>query len=181
MSHEAHGPPLSMNEAELGVGRFDRGKPPGGRGPGTMMGPAATAMSSIYRELGLTLQDGTRELPDHVMIEWEALAYALDRGATKASQTLLRDHLARWMVPFLHPVRCSLQAGSPPGLARDRCAHSPGASRSLGRKSKRCPVDVRSIVFSRSARVDGASENCGWPSKRQQFPARESICTRGTR
>jgi TorA maturation chaperone TorD len=75
------------------------------------MGPAATAVSSIYKELGLTLDEGTRELPDHVMIEWEALAYALERGATQASQALLRDHLSQWMPPFCDAVA---QAASEP-------------------------------------------------------------------
>jgi hypothetical protein len=29
MSHDARGSPVSMNEAELGLGRFRPGKPPG--------------------------------------------------------------------------------------------------------------------------------------------------------
>jgi putative dimethyl sulfoxide reductase chaperone len=81
------------------------------RDGGSVMGPAATAVSSIYKELGLTLDEGTRELPDHVMIEWEALAYALERGATQASQALLRDHLSHWMPPFCDAVA---QAASEP-------------------------------------------------------------------
>ena len=74
------------------------------RDTGSVMGAAATAVSAIYKELGLTLDDAARELPDHVMIEWEALAYALDRGATEASQTLMQGHLGKWMPPFCAAV-----------------------------------------------------------------------------
>jgi TorA maturation chaperone TorD len=74
------------------------------RDNGSMMGPAAIAVSSLYKELGLTFDDDMHELPDHLMIEWEALAYALARDATEVSHVLLRDHLGQWMVPFCEAV-----------------------------------------------------------------------------
>ncbi len=71
---------------------------------GSVMGPAAIAVSSIYKQLGLTLNDDAHELPDHVTVEWEALAFALERGANEASEKLLRDHLGEWMAPFCGAV-----------------------------------------------------------------------------
>lgn len=74
------------------------------RDAGSVMGPAATAVSSIYDGLGLNLEDDAHELPDHVMIEWEALGFALYRGASDACDKLLGDHLAEWMPPFCQAV-----------------------------------------------------------------------------
>ncbi len=74
------------------------------REAGSVMGPAALAVSDLYRTIGLSLRDEAHELPDHVMIEWEALAYALERGADEAAAELLETHLARWMGPFCEQV-----------------------------------------------------------------------------
>jgi putative dimethyl sulfoxide reductase chaperone len=70
----------------------------------TLMSSAADAVQTIYRTLGLKLRANPRELPDHLLVEWEALAYTLDRGATDASEALLADHLTHWMAPFCHAV-----------------------------------------------------------------------------
>jgi TorA maturation chaperone TorD len=75
------------------------------REAGSVMGPAALAVSDLYRTTGLTLRDDAHELPDHVVIEWEALAYALERGADEAAAELLETHLARWMDPFCTAVQ----------------------------------------------------------------------------
>lgn len=74
------------------------------RDAGTVMGPAATAVASIYDLLGLNLEEDAHELPDHVMIEWEALGFAFYRGASDACAKLLGDHLAEWMAPFCQAV-----------------------------------------------------------------------------
>jgi putative dimethyl sulfoxide reductase chaperone len=74
------------------------------RDGGSVMGPAAIAVSSVYKELGLTFDEEMHELPDHLVIEWEALAYALSRGAAEVSDTLLRGHLGQWMAPFCEAV-----------------------------------------------------------------------------
>ncbi|MDE3131875.1 MAG: molecular chaperone TorD family protein [Acidobacteriota bacterium] len=74
------------------------------RDRGSVMGPAAIAVAAIYTELGLSVQDDAHELPDHVMIEWEAAAYALDRAVGDAAQMLLREHLGQWMPPFCRSV-----------------------------------------------------------------------------
>jgi putative dimethyl sulfoxide reductase chaperone len=78
---------------------------------GTLMGAAADAVSGVYRELGLELRGDAHELPDHLVVEWEALAYALEHDATEAATELLSEHLARWMGPFCEAVR--LQTAEP--------------------------------------------------------------------
>jgi len=71
---------------------------------GMLMGAAADAVSTVYRDLGLEVRDDAHELPDHLVVEWEALAYALEHDATDAATELLRSHLARWIEPFCEAV-----------------------------------------------------------------------------
>ena len=71
---------------------------------GMLMTSAADAVQALCRALGLKLRTEPHELPDHLLVEWEALAYALDRGATDVSDALLRDHLVHWMPPFCQAV-----------------------------------------------------------------------------
>lgn len=81
------------------------------RDRGSVMGPAATAVASLYGDLGLSLQDEAHELPDHIMVEWEAVAFALARGSCLLAEKLLREHLEQWMGPFCEAV--SELAGEP--------------------------------------------------------------------
>lgn len=71
---------------------------------GMLMNSAADAVQTVYRTLGLKLRPEPHELPDHLLVEWEALAYALDSDATEVSRILVRDHLGRWMTPFCQAV-----------------------------------------------------------------------------
>jgi len=71
---------------------------------GRLMGDAADDVVRIYRETGLRVRAGAHELPDHVAVEWEALAYALEQGADDAAEGLARMHLAAWMGPFCSAV-----------------------------------------------------------------------------
>jgi TorA maturation chaperone TorD len=71
---------------------------------GMLMSSAAEQVETVYRTLGLKLRAEPRELPDHLVVEWEALAYAVDRDATDESGALLSDHLACWMAPFCRAV-----------------------------------------------------------------------------
>ncbi len=72
----------------------------------TLMGAAADAVQGVYRELGAVVRSDGHELPDHLLIELEALAYALDRGAGESAAALVRDHLAQWT-----PAFCAAVAG----------------------------------------------------------------------
>jgi len=72
---------------------------------GTLMGPTADAVASIYRDLGLGVStDAGNELPDHLLLECEALAYALEQDSTAPADELLRVHLARWVPRFCDAV-----------------------------------------------------------------------------
>ena len=71
---------------------------------GRVMGSAAAEAAALYRRLGLRLRPGAHELPDHIAIEWEALAYAIERNADEHATQLLRQHLARWMAGFCAAV-----------------------------------------------------------------------------
>ena len=68
------------------------------------MSSAADAVMTVYRDLDLQLRTDAHELPDHLLVEWEALAYALDTDAADVSDELLRGHLAVWMAPFCSAV-----------------------------------------------------------------------------
>lgn len=72
---------------------------------GTIMGQCATEVSNLYARLGIQLSLQSNELPDHIAVEWEALAYARQNEATAdLNKTLLDDHLAIWMPPFCSSV-----------------------------------------------------------------------------
>jgi TorA maturation chaperone TorD len=52
----------------------------------------------------LSVRSSAHELPDHVAIEWEALAYAVEQGADEQAEQLARNHLAGWMPAFCAAV-----------------------------------------------------------------------------
>jgi TorA maturation chaperone TorD len=78
---------------------------------GTVMGPAASEVRALYGQIGLRVRDDAHELPDHVAIELEALAYALTAGHRDAARTLLHAHLLEWLPGFCERVEA--EAGHP--------------------------------------------------------------------
>lgn len=74
------------------------------REQGRLMGDVAEDVARIYREIGLHVRADAHELPDHIAVEWEALAYALEQGADEAADELARAHLAVWIGPFCTAV-----------------------------------------------------------------------------
>jgi TorA maturation chaperone TorD len=73
------------------------------REQGTLMGNAAESVVQLYRELDLAVRGDAYELPDHIVIEWEALAYAFETQAQAAAR-LLDEHLAVWLPSFCDAV-----------------------------------------------------------------------------
>ena len=71
---------------------------------GRLMAAVAGEVAQIYRELDLRISEDAHELPDHVAVEWEALAYAAENGAEEEAEELLRGHLAQWMPDFCDAV-----------------------------------------------------------------------------
>lgn len=74
------------------------------REQGRLMGAAAAGAASIYRDLGLQLRADAHELPDHLVVELEALAHAFERDAPEASAALAGEHLALWLPQFCAAV-----------------------------------------------------------------------------
>lgn len=74
------------------------------REQGVLMGAISDAVTDIYLGLGLELRGDAHELPDHLVVEWEAVAYAFEHGADEAAGQLLGEHLQRWMSPFCEAV-----------------------------------------------------------------------------
>jgi TorA maturation chaperone TorD len=70
----------------------------------SLMGAAADSVTQVYRDLGLEVRGDAHELPDHLLVEFEALAYALEHEAGGATAELLNEHLGRWVEPFCAAV-----------------------------------------------------------------------------
>lgn len=88
------------------------------REQGVLMGAAAAEVARIYGELGLQVRREAHELPDHVAVEWEALAYALETGADDLAAALLDEHLARWIPAFASAVAAEARQPFYAALAR---------------------------------------------------------------
>jgi len=98
---------------------------------GSVMGTATQEVIRLYGELGLAVRHDAHELADHVAVEWEALAYALEAGSPVA-EPLLGDHLAVWLPAFC--ARVEQEAGHDfyRALARATPAFAEGLARSGG-------------------------------------------------
>jgi TorA maturation chaperone TorD len=72
---------------------------------GTVFGESTAQVKSLYLDLGLQVNKADKELPDHLAVEWEALAYALSSGNDEVCRRLLQDHLAVWLPPFCAAVQ----------------------------------------------------------------------------
>jgi TorA maturation chaperone TorD/Pyruvate/2-oxoacid:ferredoxin oxidoreductase delta subunit len=85
---------------------------------GRLMGEVTMQVIQSYAEAGVALADGFRDLPDHVAVELEFMAYlAGEEAAARAGGdealvvthllrqvAFLRDHLTRWIPHFCHRV-----------------------------------------------------------------------------
>ncbi len=78
------------------------------REQGSLMGAPADAMSTLYRRIGLEVREDSHELPDHLLLECEALACALERDPASAGE-LLEDHLGVWIGPFCTAVTAATE------------------------------------------------------------------------
>ena len=74
------------------------------RDQGRLMASCAADVARLYASLGIRVRAAAHELPDHLVIELEALAYALDRDDAGAAAALARDHLAAWVPAFCAAV-----------------------------------------------------------------------------
>ncbi len=73
---------------------------------GIMMGSAAGAVLNLYHRAGLTMRPHPGELPDHLVVETEALTWCLERNRGPAvAHALITEHLARWVPRFCAAVQ----------------------------------------------------------------------------
>lgn len=78
----------------------------------TLMGPCTADLRHLYGELGLELASASGELPDHVAVEFEAIAYALSLdGVDAIARSLFSDHLRKWLPRLCRAV--AHEAGHP--------------------------------------------------------------------
>lgn len=78
----------------------------------TLMGPCTTELKDLYSELGLRLAAGAGELPDHVAVEWEALACALKEDSTlPVARRLFEEHLERFVGRLCRAVAKEAELG----------------------------------------------------------------------
>lgn len=64
----------------------------------TLMGPCTAELKDLYGELGLQVSAASGELPDHIAVEWEALACALrEDSALPVARRLFGEHLERFV------------------------------------------------------------------------------------
>jgi TorA maturation chaperone TorD len=78
----------------------------------SLMGPCTAELRQLYREVGIDISPDAAELPDHVAVQLEALAYALTRADGSAvARELVRAHLSKWLPRLCKQV--ATQAQSP--------------------------------------------------------------------
>jgi TorA maturation chaperone TorD len=74
----------------------------------SLMGPCTADLRRLYRELRIDVDPAAGELPDHVAVEFEALAYALTRDdgdeGERVAASLIREHLSVWLPKLCHSV-----------------------------------------------------------------------------
>ncbi|HEX7105074.1 MAG TPA: molecular chaperone TorD family protein [Acidothermaceae bacterium] len=73
---------------------------------GVMMATAAGAVLALYHRAGLAMRPRPGELPDHLVVECEALTWCLGRNhEPTVAHALLTQHLTRWVPRFCQAVR----------------------------------------------------------------------------
>ena len=78
----------------------------------TLMGPCTADLKRMYLELGLRVSSRAGELPDHIAIELEAMAYALSFDETgPVARQIFEEHLAQWLPRLCRAVAHEAVAG----------------------------------------------------------------------
>jgi len=64
----------------------------------SLVGPCTAELRRLYRQLDIELAQESGELPDHIAVELEALAYALSFEETlPVARALFFDHVRQWL------------------------------------------------------------------------------------
>ncbi|MGA7833629.1 MAG: molecular chaperone TorD family protein [Acidimicrobiales bacterium] len=71
----------------------------------TLMGPCVADLNRLYATMNLEVAPNSGDLPDHVAIEFEALAYSLSfLDGENIAHALFFDHLMKWLPRFCKSV-----------------------------------------------------------------------------
>ncbi|HLN05340.1 MAG TPA: molecular chaperone TorD family protein [Acidimicrobiales bacterium] len=70
----------------------------------TLMGPCTAELRRLYNQLGLEMSSYGGELPDHIAVECEALAYALSLEDAEQIACELFAHFGHWLPRFCRAV-----------------------------------------------------------------------------
>ncbi len=98
----------------------------------TLMSETSLAVAELYREGGFDMDEGFRELPDHIAVELEFLYLLTFReneaclaedaeqlqASTALKQRFLNQHIGRWVAPFTEAVDAGTQTSFYRSLAR---------------------------------------------------------------
>jgi TorA maturation chaperone TorD len=78
----------------------------------SLMGPCTADLRRLYRELGIDVAPAAGVMPDHVAVEFEALAFALSLGdGDRVAAELVSDHISQWLPRLCRSVEA--EAGHP--------------------------------------------------------------------
>ena len=77
----------------------------------TLMGPCTAELKALYSELGLQVSSHSAEMPDHLAVELEAVAYAVMFEETGAvAKRLFDEHLCRFLPRLCRAVSHDAQS-----------------------------------------------------------------------
>ena len=128
---------LAVEHARLFVGPFELKAPPYGsvylEAGRRVMGESTMEVIGLYREMGLSISESFRDLPDHVAVELEFMYYLViqqleaaqagdvkrTRRYVEAQALFLDGHLRRWVPRFRAAILAA--TGSPFYRSLARC------------------------------------------------------------
>lgn len=95
---------------------------------GVVMGDAAIAVKRFYRQAGIELSDGFKDLPDHIAVELQFMAHLCSLEAESQEDgkdslnsmqaKFLTEHLGSWIADFSHAVCHSMHSDFYCSIAR---------------------------------------------------------------
>jgi TorA maturation chaperone TorD len=114
---------LPVDYAKLFVGPFELKAPPYGSvyldGERRLMGDSTLRVISMYREAGISMDEGFKEMPDHIAVELEFMHYLASKAAegfegsaqggaltfVAAQKKFMDELLAPWVPAFCKQIR----------------------------------------------------------------------------
>lgn len=73
---------------------------------GRFFGAAAEQVQGFYNSVGLTMDEETGLMPDHISLEFLFMSYLIDNGLVELQKRFLNEHIGKWV-----PEYCDLLKG----------------------------------------------------------------------